>query len=76
MKQIKKYIDKDGNERIYSYDTKKYMEKYNKTRNGTIYKLQKRKYYYKKKGELEKVRTLDIMINIEKRREKMSKMDG
>lgn len=76
MKQIKKYIDKDGNERIYSYDTKKYMEKYNKTRNKTIYKLQKRKYYYKKKGELEKVRTLDIMIDIEKRREKMSKMDG
>ena len=63
---IKKYIDKNGNEKIYKYDDNKY------NRNKEIYKLQKRKYYYQKKGELDKVKTLDILINIEKRKEKLN----
>lgn len=69
---VKKYIDKNGNERIYVYDSRKYNQK----RNHEIYKLQKRKTYYKKKGDLEKVKTLDILIGIEKRRVEMEGSNG
>lgn len=60
----KKYIDKNGNEKIYEYDSKKY----DKNRNKKIYNLQRMKSYYKRKGELEKVKTVEILIGLEKRR--------
>lgn len=66
----KKYIDKNGNERIYTYETKKYNKEYNSKRNKKIYRLQRMKSYYKKTGQLEKVKTLELLIQIEKRREK------
>ena len=72
---IKKYIDKDGNEKTYVYDDRKYYGKYNQKRNNEIYKLQKRKSYYKKKGDLERVKTLDILIGIEKRRMEIEKKE-
>lgn len=68
---IKKYIDKDGNEKTYVYDDRKY----NRKRNNEIYKLQRRKSYYKKKGDLERVKTLDILIGIEKRRMEIEKKE-
>ena len=68
---IKKYIDKNGNEKKYEYDDSKY-NKNQREKHHEIIKLQQKKSYYKKKGELEKVKTLDIMINIEKRKEKMN----
>ena len=69
MKHICVYVDKDGNERRYEYeyDTSKWH------RNNEIVKLQKRKTYYKKKGDLEKVKTIDILIGIEKRKEMMKR---
>lgn len=70
--QIKKYIDKNGNERIYTYETSKYDKNYNKKRNKKIYNLQKRKSYYKKIGNLEKVEALELLIAIEKRKEQMN----
>lgn len=60
----KKYIDKNGNEIIYEYDSKKY----DKNRNKKIYNLQKMKSYYKRKGELEKVKTVEILIGLEKKK--------
>ena len=71
MKHICIYVDKNGNERRYEYeyDTSKYH------RNNEIVKLQKRKTYYKKKGDLEKVKTLDILIGIEKRRMEIEKKE-
>ena len=66
---IKKYIDKNGNERIYKYNDSKYNKK-NRKEHHEIIKLQQKKSYYKEKGELDKVKALDIMINLEKRKEK------
>ena len=68
---IRKYIDKDGNERKYEYDCSKY-NKNQREKHHEIIKLQKKKSYYKKKGELDKVEALNIMIEIEKRKEKMN----
>lgn len=63
------YINKNGKEKKYEYqyDNSKWH------RNNEIVKLQKRKTYYKKKGDLEKVKTLDILIGIEKRKEMMKR---
>lgn len=58
----KTYIKKDGTESVY--DNKKYK------RNEKIYKLQKLKSYYKKKGDMAKVEGCEILINLEKRRAK------
>ena len=66
-KHIYTYVDKNGNERKYEYEYD--TSTWNK--NNEIIKLQKRKSYYKKKGDLERVKTLDIMIGVEKRKEKM-----
>ena len=66
--QTKKYVDKNGNEKIYNYETKQYDKKYNAKRDKTLFRLQRQKSYYKKIGDLEKVRTLDLYIAIEKRR--------
>ena len=68
---IKKYIDKNANERKYEYDGSKY-NKNQREKHHEIIKLQQKKSYYKKKGELDKVKAIDIMINIEKRKEKMN----
>lgn len=64
----KHYIDKNGNKKTYKYD-KTYPHK-----NLAIYRLQKSKYYYKKKGDFEKVRTCEILIGIEKRKEKLKEV--
>ena len=44
------------------------QKEYDKKRNKTIYNLQKRKSYYKKIGNLEKVEACQILIDIEKRK--------
>lgn len=62
----KKYIDKNGNERNYEYEYD-----YKTLRNKEIYKLQRQKWYYKKTGQTEKVKTIDLLIQIEKRRQKI-----
>lgn len=65
---IKKYIDKNGNEKIYNYDYSEYYKKYNSKRNREICRLQKQKSYYKKTGRLDKVEAIDLLIRIEKRK--------
>ena len=62
----KEYIKKDGTKSIYNYDDRKY----NKKRNKKITRLQKLKSYYKRIKNFEKVKSIDIMINIEKRKNK------
>lgn len=59
---MKEYIKNNGEKSIY--DQKKYDSK----RNKEIWRLQRKKAYYKKKGDLEKVYTCQILINIEKRK--------
>lgn len=68
----KTYSDKNGNEKIYEYDDKKY----NARRNKEIYRLQKLKHYYNKKGQKEKVEAIDILINLEKRKAKGDNIDS
>ena len=63
----KEYVKKDGTKSIYLYDS----NKYNSKRNKTIYNLQKQKNYYKRIGNIEKMRVCQIKIDIEKR-----KMEG
>lgn len=60
----KEYIKKTGEKNIYTYSDKKYNDK----RNKTICNLQKLKSYYKKTGNLEKMQSCQILINIEKRK--------
>ena len=67
----RKYIDKDGNERNYTYDYTEYDKEYNKNRNKNILRLQQQKSYYKRKGDFERVKTCELLINIEKRRNKI-----
>ena len=59
----KKYIDKNGNVKYYEYQDN-YPSKH-----PEISKLLKKKSYYKKKGDLEKVKAIELLIKIEKRRE-------
>ena len=47
---------------------KEYHKQYNKKRNKTIHNLQKMKSYYKKIGNFEKMKTCQILIDIEKRK--------
>ena len=47
---------------------KEYQKQYNKKRNKTIHNLQKKKSYYKKIGNFEKMQTCQILIDIEKRK--------
>lgn len=61
----KVYIDKDGNKRVYRYENT-WAKRHKKLQN-----LAQQKWYYKKRGELEKVRTIELMIAVEKRREKI-----
>lgn len=63
----RKYVKKDRTVSIYNYDDKKYNEK----RNKEIYNLQRMKSYYKKRGNLEKMKSIELLINIAKRKEKM-----
>ena len=59
----KTYIIKDGSTSTYNYDDKKYA------RNNEIWKLQKRKSYYKNVAkDMSKVATLEKLIEIEKRK--------
>lgn len=59
----KKYIDKNGNVKYYEY-----QDNYPKN-HPEIVKLHKQKTYYKKKGDLERVKAIELLIQIEKRRE-------
>lgn len=61
---MNKYIKKNGETSIYN------QKKYDLKRNKTIYNLQKRKSYYKKIGNEEKVKACEILINIEKNKTK------
>lgn len=67
----RKYIDKNGNEKIYCYDYKECQKKYNSKRNPEIYRLQKLKSYYKKMDRQDKVKAIDLLIDIEKRKGEM-----
>lgn len=57
----KEYITKSGEKRTYIYD-REYK------RDSTIYNLQKRKSYYKRIGNIEKMKACQILIDIEKRK--------
>ena len=43
-------------------------KEYSKKRNQTVYNLQKRKSYYKRIGNIEKMQSCQILIDIEKRK--------
>lgn len=72
----REYIKKDGTKVSYDYDYKEKFKKYNKKsreKHGDLIKLQQKKSYYKSIGDLEKVRTLELMIAVEKRRIEMNR---
>lgn len=60
----KEYIKKSGEKSTYNYSDKKYNDK----RNPVIYNLQKRKSYYKRIGNIEKMQACQTLIDIEKRK--------
>ena len=62
----KKYIKKSGEKSLYDYT--QYNKEYSKKRNQTVYNLQKRKSYYKRIGNIEKMQSCQILIDIEKRK--------
>ena len=63
----KEYIKKSGEKSVYDYT--EYNRQYSQKRNETIYKLQQLKSYYKKTGNLEKMQSCQIQIDIERRKE-------
>lgn len=63
----KEYIKKSGEKSTYDYT--EYNRQYSQKRNKTIYRLQQLKSYYKKTGNLEKMQSCQIQIDIEKRKE-------
>lgn len=63
----KEYIKKSGEKSTYDYT--EYNRQYSKKRNKTIYRLQQLKSYYKKTGNLEKMQSCQIQIDIERRKE-------
>ena len=63
----KEYIKKSGEKSTYDYT--EYNRQYSQKRNKTIYRLQQLKSYYKKTGNLEKMQSCQIQIDIERRKE-------
>ena len=70
---VRHYTNKKGEQATYVYDYAQYYKEYNAKRNQKIYCLQKRKYYYKKTGQLDKVKAIEAMIAEEKRKAKLAK---
>ena len=62
----KEYVKKTGEKSVYDYT--EYNKEYSKKRNNNIYKLQKLKNYYKKTGNIEKMQSCQILIDIERRK--------
>lgn len=62
----KEYVKKTGEKSVYDYT--EYNKEYSKKRNNNIYKLQKLKSYYKKTGNIEKMQSCQILIDIERRK--------